>query len=52
MLKKTGIDPNMLDNVDLDNIPEDQLEAQMKLFYKMVKSGQNPMDSIKNPKSE
>ncbi len=52
MLKKSGIDANMLDNVDLDNIPEDQLEAQMKMFYKMVKSGQNPMDAIKNPKSE
>lgn len=52
MLKKSGIDPNLLDGVDLDKIPEDQLEAQMKMFYKMVKSGQNPLDTVRNPKSE
>ena len=52
MLEKSGIDPNMLDNVDLDQIPEEQLEAQMKLFYKMVKSGQNPLDAVRNPKGD
>jgi len=38
MLESRGIDPKMLDGVDLDNIDEEQLEAQMKLFYKMMKS--------------
>jgi hypothetical protein len=38
MLEQRGIDPKMLDGVDLDNIDEAELEAQMKLFYKMMKS--------------
>lgn len=49
MLDDTGIDPSMLDGVDPDDISEEQLEAQMRLFYKMVKNGQNPLDFVKDP---
>jgi hypothetical protein len=45
MLKNMGgLDPSQLENFDMDNVSEEQLEAQMRLFYKMVKSGKNPMD--------
>jgi len=49
MLDNTGIDPSMLDGVDPDDISEEQLEAQMRLFYKMVKNGQNPLDFVQDP---
>ena len=45
-----GVDPEMLKNVDMDNISPDELEVQMKEFYKMMKSGQNPLDPKKNDK--
>lgn len=49
MLKNMGnIDPSQLENFDPAQLSEDELEAQMRLFYKMVKSGQNPMDPSGN----
>lgn len=49
MLKDMGnIDPSMLDGVDPNDISEEQLEAQMRLFYKMVKNGQNPLDFVQD----
>ena len=45
MLKSMGnIDPEQLENFDPSELSEEELEAQMRLFYKMVKSGQNPLD--------
>ncbi len=40
MLKKMGnIDPKALDDFDPSELNEDQIEEQLKTFYKMVKSG-------------
>jgi hypothetical protein len=45
MLKNMGgIDPDQLENFDPSQLSEEELEAQMRLFYKMVQSGQNPLD--------
>ena len=45
MLKQMGnIDKDQLQNLDMSEMSEEQLEAQMKMFYKMVKSGNNPLD--------
>lgn len=45
MLKNMGgIDPEQLENFDPSQLSEDELEAQLRLFYKMVQSGQNPLD--------
>ena len=45
MLKNMGgIDPDQLENFDPSELSEEELEAQMRLFYKMVQSGQNPLD--------
>ena len=47
MLKNMGgLDPSQLENIDMDDVSEEQLEAQMRLFYKMIKSGKNPMDLL------
>lgn len=47
MTKNMGVDPEMLKNMDLDNISSEELEAQMKAFYQMMKAGQNPLDPNK-----
>lgn len=40
MLKKMGnVDPEALENFDPSELNEDQIEEQLKTFYKMVKSG-------------
>jgi len=45
MLKNMGnIDPDQLENFDPSQLSEEELEAQMRLFYKMVQAGQNPLD--------
>ncbi len=45
MLKNMGgLDPEQLENFDPSQLSEEELEAQMRLFYKMVQSGQNPLD--------
>lgn len=45
MLKNMGdIDPDQLENFDPADLSEEELEAQMRLFYKMVQAGQNPLD--------
>jgi Tfp pilus assembly protein PilF len=38
MIEKSGVDPEMLENMDMSNISEEQLEEQMRLFYKMMKN--------------
>ena len=44
-LKHMGnIDPDQLENFDPSSLSEEELEAQMRLFYKMVQAGQNPLD--------
>lgn len=49
MLKNMGgIDPEQIENFDPSALSEDELEAQMRLFYKMVQSGQNPLDPGKD----
>lgn len=47
-----GMDPEMLKHIDMDNISPQELEAQMKEFAKMVKSGENPMDLAKRAQDE
>lgn len=42
-----GVDPSVLEGVDLSGISSEELEAQMKQFYKMSQSGQNPLDPSK-----
>lgn len=45
MLKNMGgIDPDQLEDFDPSELSEEQLEQQMRLFYKMVQAGQNPLD--------
>ncbi len=40
MLKKMGnVDPKVLEDFDPSQLDEDQIEEQLKTFYKMVKSG-------------
>lgn len=38
-----GMDPEMLKGMNLDNLSADDIEAQMKEVYKMMKSGQDPL---------
>ena len=53
MLKNMGgIDPELLKQVDLDNLSPEDLEAQMKEFAKMMKSGENPMDMVRQAQDE
>jgi tetratricopeptide (TPR) repeat protein len=53
MLKNMGgVDKEMLENVDLSNMSADQLEAQMKQMYKMMKSGEDPQDMVKKAREE
>lgn len=48
MLKNMGgVDPSMLEGMNLDNLSADDLEAQMKEMYKMMKSGQDPMAAVR-----
>lgn len=48
MLKNMGgVDPSMLEGLNLDNLSADDLEAQMKEMYKMMKSGQDPMAAVR-----
>ncbi|MEM1348059.1 MAG: tetratricopeptide repeat protein [Myxococcota bacterium] len=53
MLKNVGgVDPEMLDQFDVENLSAEALEAQMKQFYKMMKSGQDPMEMVRKAQSE
>ena len=53
MLKSMGgIDPEMLKHIDMDNLTPEQLEAQMKEFYKMVQSGQDPREVMNKAREE
>lgn len=47
-----GVDPEMLEQLDLDNLSPDELEAQMKQFYKMMQSGQDPMEMMRNAQQQ
>ena len=42
-----GVDPEMLKNVNMDDISEEQLEQQMRMFYKMMKGGKSPEDIVR-----
>lgn len=53
MLKNMGgIDPSMLEGIDFDSLSSDEIESQMQQFAKMMKSGQNPMDAVKQARDE
>jgi Tfp pilus assembly protein PilF len=53
MLKNMGnIDPEQLENFDPSELSEEELEAQMRLFYKMVQAGQNPLDPGGDPSND
>ena len=46
MLQNMGnIDQEQIENFDPSQLSEEELEAQLRLFYKMVQSGQNPLDT-------
>jgi len=47
-----GVDPALLDQVDFDSMTPEQLEAQMKEFAKMMKSGKDPMDMVREAREE
>ena len=48
MLKNMGgIDPAMLGQLNLDELSPEDLEAQLKELYKMMKSGQDPMAAMR-----
>lgn len=53
MLKNMGgMDPELLKQVDFDSMTPEQLEAQMKEFAKMMKSGKDPMDMVREAREE
>jgi tetratricopeptide (TPR) repeat protein len=39
-----GVDPDQLDDMDLEELSSDEIEQQLKEFYKMMQSGGNPFD--------
>jgi hypothetical protein len=53
MLKNMGgMDPELLKQVDFDSMTPEQLEAQMKEFAKMMKSGKDPMEMVREAREE
>lgn len=53
MLKNMGgVDKEMLENVDLSNMSPEQLEAQMKQMYKMMKSGEDPQEMMNKAREQ
>ena len=40
-----GLDPSKVDDLDLSELSSDQIEQEMKRFYKMMQSGQNPFEN-------
>lgn len=53
MLKNMGgIDPSVLEQMDLENMDPDELEAQMKQFYQMMQSGQDPREMVERAQDE
>ena len=53
MLKSMGgVDKEMLENVDLSNLTGEQLEAQMKQVYKVMKSGKDPQEALQQAREE
>jgi tetratricopeptide (TPR) repeat protein len=53
MLKNMGgVDPEMLKQANLDEMTPEALEAQMKAFYKMMQSGEDPMEMVRKAQEE
>ena len=47
MLKNMGgLQPEDLEGLDMSQVDPDQLEAQLREFYKLMKSGQSPQDIL------
>ena len=49
---RKSVDPELLKQVDFDSMTPEQLEAQMKEFAKMMKSGKDPMDMVREAREE
>ncbi|MFW5967336.1 MAG: tetratricopeptide repeat protein [Persicimonas sp.] len=41
-----GLDPEALEEIDLSEMSSDQLEEQMRQFYEMMQSGENPFEGL------
>jgi tetratricopeptide (TPR) repeat protein len=47
-----GLDPSQLENLDLSEMSSEQMEAQMRQFYEMMQSGENPFDEANKDKDD
>jgi tetratricopeptide (TPR) repeat protein len=47
-----GLDPSQLEDLDLSEMSSEQLEAQMRQFYEMMQSGENPFEEMNKDKPE
>ncbi|MFW6057657.1 MAG: tetratricopeptide repeat protein [Persicimonas sp.] len=50
--KVGGLDPSQLEDLDLSEMSSDQIEQQMRQFYEMIQSGDNPFDATGDGPSE
>jgi tetratricopeptide (TPR) repeat protein len=41
-----GLDPSQLKDIDLSEMSSDQIEEQMRQFYEMMQSGENPFETM------
>lgn len=41
-----GLDPSQLEGIDLSEMSSEQMEEQMRKFYEMMQSGENPFDQM------
>ncbi|QDG51522.1 tetratricopeptide repeat protein [Persicimonas caeni] len=41
-----GLDPSQLEDIDLSELSSDQIEEQMRQFYEMMQSGENPFEGM------
>ena len=44
-----GLDPSQLEDLDLSELSSDQIEEQMRQFYEMMQSGENPFEAANEP---
>lgn len=41
-----GLDPSQIEGLDLSELSSEQIEEQMRQFYEMMQSGENPFDGV------
>lgn len=47
-----GLDPSQLEDIDLSEMSSDQIEEQMRQFYEMMQSGENPFDQARSSEDD